>query len=502
MSGDIRKSTGKYDDMSLLKPSQPIDYPSVDYIQTPSSSFDSQPPPPNPPLHGSRENSYAHSDNLESEPPSDEELVKNKTKKSFTNLFQKKKNSSETKQQRSDRKTRSRAASRASQASNEIDPSFAQSAYAYYPPAMDPSRAKQPPSMKTTEIYASPVRSTTPASIANHDQIEPTSPSIDTTPRHLKTKSMQDPARALAELQRELNIKRQMLEQYHQENRRLAAEKESLYATIEKRDVERQKLLQNFDEYLQSVRATPDTLVTISDRIRALKSAIQEFVDDVVAKADKKRATKVLRDDYWINMSDEISKLGSPLKRKHIAMLTKKYIMDQLVQCVFLLVSYPGLPIDQAYTDLYSWVEEQDVRFAGRLRQEMARVVAGRQKGDDTDMVIRDKRETLVKFLCKRMCLAFPFIESHDKSEPDPAKKYVVKIRRIVIQAYTLLLAMKGQEVDITTGQILVDQPFDASIMDAEEGKNAGTVRFLIYPPFVDRLGRRRFLEKALVYCD
>lgn len=144
MSGEDRKSAGnfKYEDVSQLQHNQPIEYSTVDYM--PTNTLDVPPPPP---VHGSRESSYVHSENLESEPASDEDTVKTKTKKSFTNLFQKKKNTDK----KSDRKTRSRATSRASQASNDVETTLAQGAYAYYPPGMDPSRAKQPPPMKTAE---------------------------------------------------------------------------------------------------------------------------------------------------------------------------------------------------------------------------------------------------------------------------------------------------------------------------------------------------------------
>jgi hypothetical protein len=145
MSGEDRKSAGhfKYEDVSQLQHNQPIEYSTVDYM--PTNTLDLPPPPP--PVHGSRESSYVHSENLESEPASDEETVKTKPKKSFTNLFQKKKNTDK----KSDHKTRSRATSRASQASNDVETSLAQSAYAYYPPGVDLSRAKQPPPMKTAE---------------------------------------------------------------------------------------------------------------------------------------------------------------------------------------------------------------------------------------------------------------------------------------------------------------------------------------------------------------
>jgi uncharacterized small protein (DUF1192 family) len=313
---------------------------------------------------------------------------------------------------------------------------------------------------------------------------------------------MQDPKRALAELHRELAIKKEMLEQYRQENHRLMKEKEVVYKTIEKRDIERQKLLQNFDDYLTSVRATPDTLKTISDKIRLLKATIQEVVAELAAKADKKLCTKILRDKFWVNMEAPIGKLGSPLKRRYIAMLTEKYIMDQLVESIFCLVSYPGLTIDEPYSELFTWVEEQDERFAVRLRQEMARVVAGRTKADDTDMVVKQEKERVLRYLCRRLSVAFPFIVTRDKEESDPQKRFVAKFRRIVDQAFALSLAMKGQEVDITTGQILIgEQEFDASIMDEEEGKDSGIVQFCIYPPFIDRTGNRRFLEKARVYC-
>lgn len=354
-------------------------------------------------------------------------------------------------------------------------------------------------------MATSSVRPTTPASIGQDalDSSHSSLPPIEPTPRHLKTRSMQDPVRALAELRRELNIKKQMLDQYHQENRRLVTEKEALHTTLEKREIERLKLVQNFDEYLQSVRATPDTLATISDKILSLKTVIHDVVEDLVAKADRKTATKTLRDKFWINMEASISKLGSPLKRRYIAMLTEKYIMDQLVECVFSLVTYPGLPIDQAYSDLFVWVEQQDEPFSIRLRQEMARVVATRKKGDDTDTVIKQEKERVLRFLCRRLAVAFPFIVNFDKDEADPQKRFVARFRRIVEQAFALSLAMKGQEVDITTGQIMVgEQPFDPSIMEEEEGKESGIVRFCIYPPFIDRTGQRRFLEKARVYCD
>ncbi|KAJ2962762.1 hypothetical protein NQZ79_g2160 [Umbelopsis isabellina] len=523
-TGDVRQSSGNmiYDDIPEQQGHSSLDYSGFDYMQSNNSSFDSQPPPA-PPTHGYRDPGYMPSENLDSEPASDEETMRSKTKKSFSNLFQKKKNNDDKKQRaHADRKGRSRAASRASQVSTDGDGSFTQPAFGYYAPSGEANRAKQfgrspdhppPPPMLPQDSYTSSlapslapstIRTTTPASgIQEQDDSTHTSPSLETTTRQLKTRSLQDPKRALAELHRELTIKKEMLEQYHQENHRLMKEKEVLYKTIEKRDVERQKLLQNFDEYLTSVRATPDTLKTISDKIQLLKATIKGVADELGQKADKKTCTKILRDKFWVNMEGPIGKLGNPLKRQHIIMLTEKYIMDQLVESIFCLVSYPGLAIDESYSELFTWVEGQDERFATRLRQEMARVVATRTKGDDTDVVVKQEKERVLRFLCQRLALAFPFIMVRDKEEPDPQKRFVAKFRRIVDQAFALSLAMKGQEVDITTGQILVgEQEFDASIMEAEQGKDSGVVQFCIYPPFIDRTGHRRFLEKAKVYCS
>lgn len=158
MSGDVRKSAGnlRYDDMP---PSKPIDYTNVDYNQ-PSNRNSSYDAPPAPPLHASRDNSYGPPEYFDSEPPSDEEVIKPKSKMPFSNLFQKKKKDDSKKS--GDKKTRSRATSRASQGSSEAELAIAQVAYAYYPPALDQARAKpfggpseqmhhQPPPMITHE---------------------------------------------------------------------------------------------------------------------------------------------------------------------------------------------------------------------------------------------------------------------------------------------------------------------------------------------------------------
>jgi hypothetical protein len=158
MSGDVRKSAGnlRYDDMPSIKP---IDYANVDYKQQPSTRNSSYDAPPAPPLHASRDSSYGPPEYFDSEPPSDEEVVKHKSKMPFSNLFQKKKKDDS--KRSGDKKTRSRATSRASQGSSEAELAIAQAAYAYYPPALDQVRAKpfggpseqmpQLPPMKTNE---------------------------------------------------------------------------------------------------------------------------------------------------------------------------------------------------------------------------------------------------------------------------------------------------------------------------------------------------------------
>jgi hypothetical protein len=144
-TGDVRKSSGnmKYDDSPEQPGHQSLDYSGFDYMQSNNSSFDSQPPPA-PPMHGYRDPGYMPSENLDSEPASDEEAVKSRSKKSFSNLFQKKKNNDNNKQRaQADRKGRSRAASRASQVSTDGDGSFTQPAYAYYSSSGEVNRAKQ-----------------------------------------------------------------------------------------------------------------------------------------------------------------------------------------------------------------------------------------------------------------------------------------------------------------------------------------------------------------------
>lgn len=298
-------------------------------------------------------------------------------------------------------------------------------------------------------------------------------------------------------------------EQYQKDNQVLTEKLEKQRTKKAQRDEDIQALQANYDKHLRSLRATEDDLESIGAKIKQLKQAITVLAEQLVGSeyGDPVVATRALS-TFWLNLHEAIQRMGCPLSRSRLQMLTEKFMMDVLVQNLNLNV-FPGLSdeVVDAYNKLQYWFEENQhpQAMAIRLRQEIALLVA-RQEKDKQGDVYRLRHIALQntwKYLYSGLVKAYPFVYQHDKAEPDVRKHYGAKVQLLVDQAISLGLAIKGQEVDITAAAVNEgEQPFDPELMVDEDGQESGIVEFCVAPPFVVRDANDiRTLEKGRVLC-
>jgi hypothetical protein len=309
----------------------------------------------------------------------------------------------------------------------------------------------------------------------------------------------------VANLKAQLSRQHQVLEQleversqYHLDIQSLNARLDHMHSKIKQRSEAQRQLETNYREHLQSIRATPDDLNTIANKLQDLKKNIRELAEDLVAQADPVEATSALR-TFWLNLHDRIQRLGNPLPRHRLCMLTEKFMMDVLVQNMNLNV-FPGLSILAPYNDIALWLERHDdtTTFATRLRQEIALVMTTTTSNTADHQAAVHASWT---FLYGGLSKAYPFIYHFDKQHDN--HQYAQKVQGLVEQAMALGFAMKGQEVDVAAAETLEQvQVFDQALMVDEDGQTDGIVDFCIYPPFVVYGSSAVTLEKGRVLCS
>lgn len=318
----------------------------------------------------------------------------------------------------------------------------------------------------------------------------------------------QEPPKAVdtkvANLKAQLSRQYQVLEQLEVDRSQcrldiqsLNARLDQMHSKITQRSEAQRQLEANYHEHLKSIRATPDDLTTIAHKLQDLKKKIRELAEDLVAQADPVEATSALR-TFWLNLHDCIQRLGNPLPRHRLCMLTEKFMMDVLVQNMNLNV-FPGLAVLAPYNDIALWLERQDdtTTFATRLRQEIALVMTTTTDTADHQAAVHANWTFLYGGLSK----AYPFIYHFDTQHRN--RQYAHKVQELVEQAMALGFAMKGQEVDVAAAETLEQvQVFDDTLMVDEDGQTDGIVDFCIYPPFVVYGSPAVTLEKGRVLCS
>ncbi|CAO3671760.1 unnamed protein product [Rhizopus stolonifer] len=268
------------------------------------------------------------------------------------------------------------------------------------------------------------------------------------------------------------------------------------------RQKDQQQLLNNYNEHVRSRRATEDDTVTIRAKLQELKAMIKNVSVKLTSQCDAKVATGAIS-SFWINLNDAIAKLGTPIPKKRLCMLTEKFLMDVLVQSMN-YNTFPGLKISQPYTQLQMWFDKYDPEFCTRLRQEVAKtVVVGNNSAPDIQAETSKFSKRMYNSLYSSLLKAYPFMEKYDAQEQDVGKKYSSLIQRMVEQATNIGYAIRGQEVEIAAAAVGEgSEPLDLKTMNDEDGQSAGIIQFCVCPPFVVYGSRVEILEKARVLCS
>ncbi|KAI8084843.1 uncharacterized protein BX664DRAFT_337912 [Halteromyces radiatus] len=282
--------------------------------------------------------------------------------------------------------------------------------------------------------------------------------------------------------------KKQRLQQELEEARRVYQERETEYNQIE----------HNFFQLTRAVRATDDDLSTIRDSLKLLKYNVSRVVMTLNKKADKTKAkTKFVA--TWPELS-LLDSQGEFVEPSHINFLAEKLIHDHLVRCVFRCPVYPGLDINNSYAALSSWFTEHDSNFSVRLRQQLALILAKSKTDSELHQAVQQEKKRIADLIYKDLAEIYsPFILEND-AQVSEDKSYYAKVTDILDKAFKLAIAIRGQEVEITTLDLEEGkQEIDEETMVEVRGKTSGIVRFSICPAFIGGDGEHGFLEKGKV---
>ncbi|SAM01061.1 hypothetical protein [Absidia glauca] len=284
--------------------------------------------------------------------------------------------------------------------------------------------------------------------------------------------------------------KKQQLQADLEEARRMYQERETEYSYIE----------HNFFQLTRAVRATDDDLSTIRDSLKLLKYNVSRVVMTLNKKADKSKAkAKFVATWPQLSLLDSQGELVEP---SHINYLAEKLIHEHLVRSVFRCPVYPGLDINDAYAALSQWFTEHDSNFSIRLRQQLALILVKNNKMADSELqqAVQQEKKRIADLIYNDLADIYtPFLREND-AQVSEEKSYYAKVTDILDKAFKLAVAIRGQEVDITTLDLEEGkQEIDEETMVEVRGKSSGVVRFCICPAFVGGDGEHGFLEKGKV---
>jgi hypothetical protein len=269
---------------------------------------------------------------------------------------------------------------------------------------------------------------------------------------------------------------------------------------LQRREQEYARIEHNFFEHTKIIRATDDDLSTIRDSFKLLKYGITRLVMSLNKKADREKATDMFH-AIWPNLP--LAELGTPLEHGHINMLTEKLIHHHLTNLIFESPLYPGLHINGAYSEMSNWLRLHGSEFSTRLRQQLTAIIAKSKPETDIQQEAQTARSRILEKVYNDLADIYdPVIRESDAVIQDGNGGYYGKIREIVDKSLKLSVAIRGQDVDITTLPIQEgEQMFDAETMVEIKGKTEGKIKFCICPPFVGGDGEHGFVEKGKVVC-
>lgn len=287
-----------------------------------------------------------------------------------------------------------------------------------------------------------------------------------------------------------------------QTKERLQMELNEAQRIFKEREVEYSAIEHSFFEHTRVIRATDDDLSTIRDSFKLLKYSIARLIMTLNKKADKQRAANKFI-ATWPQLTIVDPATGE-MEPSFVNLLSEKLVHEHLVRSVFSAPIYPGLKVNDAYDALNKWLQAHQSNFSIRLRQQMAAVVAKSKNVENSEIQLSANKEKIkiATLIYEDLAEVYhPFLKENDASVEQEEKRYYNKICDIVDKAMKLTIAIRGQEVEITTVAIEEgnQQPFEEETMTEAKGRNNGLVRFCICPTFMGGDREHGFLEKGKV---
>ncbi|KAI9028221.1 hypothetical protein CLU79DRAFT_738282 [Phycomyces nitens] len=264
---------------------------------------------------------------------------------------------------------------------------------------------------------------------------------------------------------------------------------------------EYQTLFTEFHENVKHIRATDDDLSTIQKNLSNIQTKIANLSMNLKKhlNPDTAKVNEFLL-EYWGNTLPNLKYLmkknlngSSEFEYGIINLLVEKMITDTIVQEVYNVPIYLGLPINAHYAALSEWkpfCETKD--WSLRLREQLCFLAAK----PEITASLKHKRENISKVLIGLLYQLYPTMGLREQD----------KIRSFVDLAAENSLAMHSQKIPVICMKLKEGQDKLQDGMKVQYGsaENATTIQVVVSPPFIGNEGQessRCVLLEAKVIC-
>lgn len=304
--------------------------------------------------------------------------------------------------------------------------------------------------------------------------------------------------------EQERQVAQQALETQRQEYDRLMRAHQNALVDLEKKRTEYARMEANYYSHMRTIRATDDDLSTVQSELSAVLSQTANLCMSLRSKADKVAGARFVL-EHWpekehLVREHMLSKQQTTTKKSDteddqdkkegeedmeedepmmmdvgfIGVFIEKYLVDMILSRILQQSLHPGVPVNEAFQQVFEWMDKRNTEWATRLRQQMIALLARQPMEDES--AIEDAKQALVKELMESLSKVYPHVDGNTEK----------KLTNIVNRATKLNLAIKGQEVLVQVQHIEEGEAtFDSSTMKAaSKGKAEGTVAIVISPGF------------------
>ncbi|KAI7883329.1 hypothetical protein K492DRAFT_175500 [Lichtheimia hyalospora FSU 10163] len=298
----------------------------------------------------------------------------------------------------------------------------------------------------------------------------------------------------------------QALESQRQEYDRLMQAHQNALMDLDKKRSEYSRMEANYYSHMRTIRATDDDLSTVQSELSAVLSQTANLCMSLRSKADKVAGARFVL-EHWPEKEALIREhmLSKQQPKKSdteeedqqqqqekeeenndekdepmmmdvgfIGVFIEKYLVDTILSRILHQSLHPGLPVNDAFQQVFEWMDKRNTEWATRLRQQMVALLARQPMEDQSP--IDDAKQSIVKDIMESLSKVYPHVDGNTEK----------KLTNIVNRATKLNLAIKGQEVLVQVRHIKEgDTAFDSTTMKAaSKGKAEGTVAIVISPGF------------------